>query len=298
MRSFVISFLDYIRGVKRYSPHTIISYENDLNAFLDFLVVHYDIHDVSKVNHHLIRSWIASMKKDDYSNSSLNRKISSLRSFFKYLRKHDHIDKNPMAKIKALRKPKRLPSFISESKMDHFTDRYLLEPDFREMREYLIIYLLYTTGIRRSELIGLKHGDIDYIRKEIKVLGKGGKERLCPLIEGMDGVINQYSDLKEELGFSSGPQDYLIVTDQGKKAYPKLIYNIVKQVLTGMNASDKASPHVLRHTFATHLASKGADLTAIKELLGHQGLAATQIYTHNSIDRLIKEYNKAHPKGK
>ncbi len=297
MKNLIQDFTTYLSAIKRYSDHTIISYKNDLDKLSLYVLKEYDISEVSQINHLILRSWIASLKMNGLSNNSLNRKISTLKSFFKYLRLNTIVDRNPMIKIQTMKKSKRLPSYVSNSKMNALLEPNLLNEDFEEIRNNLIIYLLYVTGMRRAELINIKNEDINYSRIEIKVLGKGNKERICPLSkEGIDLIEKYRSSLLEiELQID---HKYLLVTKKGKKCYPKLIYNVVSKKLKSINASDKTSPHVLRHTFATHLSENGAELNAIKELLGHASLAATQIYTHNNIERLKDEYKKAHPKAK
>lgn len=296
MKSLVSQFLEYLDGIKRRSPHTILSYRNDLNGFSNFCLKEYEIEEIQKISHLIIRSWIVKLKSEGNSNNSINRKISALMSFYKYLTRKQLVDKNPMAKVQTLKKVKRLPAFVPERKMTYLTEATIGEKDFTTLRDDLIIDLLYMTGIRRSELQNLKFSDVDNARQEIKVLGKGNKERRCPITAQVILKLNTYkSCLFEEFGVLD--HSYVIVTNQGKKAYPKLIFNIVTKKLKSINASEKTSPHVLRHTFATHLSSNGAELNAVKELLGHASLAATQVYTHNSIERLKKEYKRAHPLG-
>jgi len=297
MIKHVDHFLDYCIGVKNRSEHTIISYKNDLVSFQQFCLTDYEIEDIVLVNHLIIRSWIMILKKQGISNSSINRKISALKSFYKYLRRKEIVKINPMDKVQSLKKSKRLPSYVPEKKMNYLTESSISEDSsFKSIRNDLIISLLYMTGIRRSELMNLKFGDIDSSRLEMKVIGKGNKERRSPITKEVISKIELYkSVLFEEFGELE--HDYIIVSDSGKKSYPKLIYNIVTRLLKSINAADKTSPHVLRHTFATHLSARGAELNAVKELLGHASLAATQVYTHNSIERLKEEYKRAHPKG-
>lgn len=296
MNKHIDSFLRYLQDIKKNSAHTILSYENDLNGFSNYCLNQYEIKEIHLINHLMIRSWIMELKSNGISNSSINRKISALKSFYKFLRRKEVVTKNPMVKVQSLKKSKRLPSFVPKHKMDYLQEEILDKDCFSASRNELIIILLYMTGIRRSELINLKFSDINPSRLEIKVLGKGNKERLCPISKEVLKKIEAYTELKNnefgELGHS-----YIIVTDKGKPCYPKLIFNVVSKELKKINASEKTSPHVLRHTFATHLSANGAELNAVKELLGHASLAATQVYTHNTIDRLKKEYKKAHPKG-
>ena len=296
MIKYINDFLEYLNAVKRRSSHTVLSYQIDLEAFAKFCSDDYNNDDIKLINHLIIRSWIMSLKSANLSNNSINRKISALKSFYKFLIRKQVIVKNPMAKVQTLKKVKRLPAFVSEKKMTYLSEPSIGEKIFSDLRNELIIDLLYMTGIRRSELQNLKFSDVDKNRLELKVIGKGNKERRCPLTPYIISKLELYqSSLFEEFGVLD--HSYIIVTDKGKKAYPKLIFNIVSKKLKSINASEKTSPHVLRHTFATHLSSNGAELNAVKELLGHASLAATQVYTHNSIERLKKEYKRAHPLG-
>lgn len=297
MQKIVSQYLDYLAHVKRRSVHTVTSYENDLTVFLNFMIEEYEVEQIESISHLMIRSWLVDLRTQGLSNVSINRKISALKSFYRYLKKKELIVVNPMAKVLTLKKSKRLPSFVPKKKME-----YLLEPSIEEkadiscVRNELIIMLLYMTGMRRSELINIMQRDINEARLDIKVTGKGNKERLCPITKEVMAKIEEYISLKIE-HFGNIDHDYLLVTDKGKPCYPKLIFNVVSKVLKRINASEKTSPHVLRHTFATHLSANGAELNAVKELLGHASLAATQVYTHNTIERLKKEYKRAHPKG-
>ena len=296
MNNFIDAFLLYLENVKKNSSHTVLSYKNDLSAFSIYCLDQYEIEDITAINHLMIRSWIMELKTSGISNTSINRKISALKSFYKYLRRKEIVLKNPMAKVQSLKNSKRLPSFVPKSKMEVLQEANIAQASFSGMRDELIITILYMTGIRRSELINIKLMDINRSRLEIKVIGKGNKERLCPISKEVLENIDTYELLKFE-EFGALEHNYLFVTDKGKQCYPKLIFNVVSRALKQINASEKTSPHVLRHTFATHLSANGAELNAVKELLGHASLAATQVYTHNTIDRLKKEYRKAHPKG-
>jgi integrase/recombinase XerC len=296
MNNYIESFLLYLQDVKKNSGHTVISYQNDLNAFSKYCLMQYETDDIVLINHLMIRSWIMQLKSEGISNSSINRKMSALKSFYKYLRRNEVVVINPMVKVQTLKKSKRLPSYVPKSKMEYLQEETLERDSFTAIRDELIITILYMTGIRRSELINLKTSDINDSRLELKVIGKGNKERLCPISKEVLEKIKTYVKLRDEQ-FGHGDHNFLIVTDKGTPSYPKLIFNVVSRILKKINASEKTSPHVLRHTFATHLSSNGAELNAIKELLGHASLAATQVYTHNTIDRLKTEYRKAHPKG-
>lgn len=296
MKIVIDAFLLYLLDIKKNSSHTILSYENDLKGFAQYCLNQYEIEEIQVVNHLMIRSWIMELKSDGISNSSINRKISALKSFYKFLRRKEIVTKSPMVKVQSLKKSKRLPSFVPKSKMEFLQEEILVKDCFSALRDEMIITLLYMTGIRRSELINMKFSDINASRLEIKVVGKGNKERLCPISKDVLEKIDAYSVLKNK-EFGELDHSYIIVTDKGKPCYPKLVFNVVSKALKKINASEKTSPHVLRHTFATHLSANGAELNAVKELLGHASLAATQVYTHNTIDRLKTEYKKAHPKG-
>ena len=288
-------FVLYLRDVRQYSNHTITNYSNDIRQFNLFLDS-YNFEEIIQINHIHIRSWMVSLVAEKFSSKSINRKISSLRAFFKFLKRNEVIVKNPMLKIIAPKVSKRLPSYIDKSKINEILDDNLIcISDYSTAREKVIISLLYHTGMRRSELLGLKLNDLDFNNKTLKVLGKGNKERLIPLNDGILKDLQDYLEIRE----NEFPNecDFVILTDKGLRAYPKLIYNIVNNILKKYNASDKASPHVLRHTFATHLTAGGAELNAVKELLGHSSLAATQVYTHNSIERLKEVYDRSHPKA-
>lgn len=289
-------YLNYLQNSKNYSVHTVTSSRTDLLQFKEFLLQN-DVVSFLGVELIHIRSWLITLSENNLSPKSINRKISSLRSFFKYLQRNDLVNVNPMSKISGPKIPKRLPRYVDKDKLNRILDDEIISKvDYASARENIIINLLYHTGIRRSELIGLDVEKIDFHLKSIKVLGKGNKERIIPLTDQLLVELESYLKIrKDTFNIDKGP---LILTDGGMRAYPKLIYNIVVKILRKYNASDKPSPHVLRHTFATHLSSSGAELNAVKELLGHSSLAATQIYTHNSIERLKEVYDKSHPKSK
>lgn len=286
-------FLTYLESVKNYSKHTVVAYRNDLEEFKDFIVAHNITLSEARKMH--VRSFIVDLKKSRLSNRTINRKVSSLKSFYKYARQKEYIQSNPTAGIQSLKTSKRLPAYVDEHKVDRLF-HIIGEENFIEVRDRLILIILYMTGMRRSELIGLKEEDIDMQRGSIKVLGKGNKVRLLPMGQALKSYLQSYLEMKRQ-HFSELVHSTLFVTDKGNPIYPKMVYNIVNRFLKLNNLSDKQSPHVLRHTFATHLANNGADLMAIKDLLGHASLAATQVYTHNSIDALKKAYRQSHPKG-
>jgi len=292
---YIDDFQQYLMHVKKYSKHTCTNYHIDLRQFFRYLEDFGEM-TVTEVTHSHIRSWMVALMSDNISSKSINRKLSSLRSFYKYLMRQAIVDRNPTQKVIAPKIPKRLPSYVDTDKMHNILDDRLLgSPNYAGAREYITISLLYHTGIRRSELLGLRLNDIDEKAGTIKVLGKGNKERLIPLSNQALEDIAKYVEVRAE---QNSITDHFILTDKGKPPYPKLIYNIVTAVLKKYNASEKVSPHVLRHTFATHLTSSGADINAVKELLGHSSLAATQVYTHNNIERLKAVYDQSHPKSK
>lgn len=290
------SFLDYLKFEKRYSPHTVISYQNDLAGFFKFLHIQFGNVGLREITHSFIRSWLADLKAKRITSKSINRKISSLRSFFKYHLKIGNLDATPMTNVIAPKIGKRLPVFVKEkdtkeliSSLNKSTE------DWKSLNAKMLIILFYCTGMRLSELINLKEKQLDFGRSQIKVLGKGNKERIIPVSSDLIKNIEDYRRLKKREFEKT--EDSLLVTEKGKKLYPKYAYLLVNRHLGEAGSLDKKSPHVLRHTFATHLMNGGADLNAVKELLGHTSLASTQIYTHNSIEKLKNVYKKAHPKA-
>lgn len=294
--SMVNSFLKYISFEKRYSQHTVSSYQNDLGQFQSFIQDKFQADQLADATQLMIRSWVLSLMDDDISARSVNRKIASLRSFFKFLLKREVISKDPTSKIRSLKTSKELPSFADENEFSVFLNNMSFPDSFEGKRDQVILELLYGTGIRLAELIGLKISDINQGQSTIKVLGKRNKERIIPISEALKELVNNYIDDKNH-EFSHDLNSFLIVNKDGGKAYPMLIYRTVKKYLNGISSLDKKSPHALRHTFATHLLNKGADLNAVKDLLGHSSLAATQVYTHNSLDKLKSVFDQAHPKA-
>jgi integrase/recombinase XerC len=290
------SFLQYLQYEKRYSQHTIISYQTDLEQFFTYLMSQYDSPPITEVTARYIRSWLAEMRNEKMTPKSLNRKISSLRSFFKYQLKLGLIKVTPLTTIKAPKIGKRLPSFVGEKDMQTLTD-YVEFPDtWKGRTDKLLIGIFYATGMRLSELIGLKISQVDIENKQVKVLGKGNKERIIPVSKELILQLKEYCKGRQQLPVENS-SDQVFVNEKGKALYPKYVYNVVKANLSLVTTLQKKSPHVLRHTFATHLTNNGADLNAVKELLGHSSLAATQVYTHNTIDRLKDIHKKAHPKS-
>jgi integrase/recombinase XerC len=290
------SFIQYLQFEKRYSPHTILSYKTDLEQFFAYLISQYDTPPVSKVTAGFIRSWLAEMRGEKISPKSLNRKISSLKSFYKYLLKIGEVTQTPLTTIVSPKVGKRLPSFVAEKDMETLQE-YVEFPDtWMGRTDKLLVDLFYATGMRLSELINLKPSHIDEANRQIKVLGKGNKERIIPASKDLIAELFDYYKSRRGAAIEA-TTEHLFINEKGKPLYPKYVYNVVKANLSRVTTLQKKSPHVLRHTFATHLTNNGADLNAVKELLGHSSLAATQIYTHNTIDKLKDIYKKAHPKA-
>ncbi len=285
-------FLNYIKFEKRYSQHTIISYQNDLEQFFTFLT-EYDSPPVQKITATFIRSWLAQLKGEEkLTAKSINRKISTLKSFFKYQLKNGVIKVSPMTTITSPKIGKRLPQFLKESDVETLFQHVEFPDDWDGRSTRLILLLFYNTGIRLSELINLKQSQLDVYNRQIKVLGKGNKERIIPVSADL---IKELTDL---IANSPGKEiPNVFVTEKGKPLNPRNVYSRVKTYLSAVTTLEKKSPHILRHTFATHLMNNGADLNAVKELLGHSSLAATQVYTHNTIEKLKDVFKKAHPKA-
>ena len=289
------SFLKYLTFEKRYSPHTIEAYANDLNQFAIYLKSEYDIEAIKEAMHMHIRSWIVSLMQSDISPRSINRKLSSLKAYFKYLQKRGVIKVNPTNKVIAPKPSKKLPVFLKEKATQLLFEQIEFGEGFEALRDKLILELLYGTGMRRAELIGLTIANVDLAKQVVKILGKGNKERLVPFGTPLKALLIQYLEQRKEI--HSQNKDRLFLTDKGNVLYPKFVYNVVQRYLSAVTTQEKRSPHVLRHTFATHLMNEGANLNAVKELLGHSSLASTQVYTHNSIEKLKQVYKQAHPKA-
>lgn len=289
------SFLKYLQYEKRFSKHTLEAYSRDLKQLHTYLQVNYEISDLLMVNHSILRSWIVSLIEEGAQPQTVNRKLATLKSFFKFLQARQYIDQNPASRLKPLKTEKKLPTFVRESEMTSLLDQISFTEDFSGKRDKLIIELLYATGIRLSELINLTDRQVNFYQGSIKVLGKRNKERIIPIGDSFVKVLKEYLQIRDrEVGSSEG---YLIVTDSGEQLYPMLVYRTVKKYLELVTTLSKTSPHVLRHTFATHLLDKGADLNAVKDLLGHTSLAATQVYTHNSMEKLKSAFDLAHPRA-
>ena len=289
-------FLNYIQYEKRYSPHTVRAYEKDIVQAFAFMQDWYQISAVGEVTYTMLRSWMVELVGQNCQSRSINRKISALKSYYKFLIKTQVVSKNPANKIQALKIPKRLPVYLQEKVTDRLFGHDLIGLSFPDIRDHLMLEILYATGMRRSELIGLKKQDVNCARMQCKVLGKGGKHRLIPFSAHLKEKIIIYLDSRKSY-FENDNCPYFFVTNKGTMLYPKFVYNTVNKILSVVSTLEKKSPHVLRHTFATHLSNRGADLNAIKELLGHANLSATQIYTHNTIEKLKTAYLNAHPKA-
>jgi integrase/recombinase XerC len=292
---FIEQFIGYLQFEKRFSPHTVTAYRKDLTQFTDFLNT--DGLNVLSISHQEVRSWMLALMEQGSEAKTVSRKLSVLRSFYKFLQREELIRINPMVHVKAPRIPKRLPVVMDEQKMDSLLDSdHVFEDNFAGKRNRMILELLYGTGMRLSELVNLTDQDVNLYEQYIKVLGKRNKERIIPVGIPLIKLIKDYMREKLTQNFDNKGGS-LIVTNEGNNAYPQFIYRIVKLSLSQISTQTKRSPHILRHSFATALLNKGADLNAIKELLGHSSLAATQVYTHNSVEKLKSIYKQAHPKA-
>lgn len=290
-------FLKYLQFEKRTSRHTLISYETDLVQFESYLNKAYEITTPEGASHPMVRSWLIDLSEQGIGPSSINRKIACLRSLFKFLLREQRISKNPMTKVRVLKTPKRIPHFVRDTEMIEVLDnRAEEEVNHKNLRNLLIIELLYGTGMRLSELIHLKESAINFHDQTLKVLGKRNKERVIPFSAPLAELIRSYIRMRNK-EIEKKDHECLLVTDGGDPLYPVLVNRLVKQMLKGKSSVEKKSPHVLRHTYATHLLDKGAEINAVKELLGHTSLAATQVYTHNSMEKLKKVFDQAHPKA-
>jgi integrase/recombinase XerC len=289
------SFINFLKYEKRYSAHTIIAYEGEVQSFLDFLeAVEMPFQDV---DYKFCRYYFATMRERGKTASSVNRAISVLKSYYKYLQRESLSTTNPVHLIKALKVGKKLPVVVEKEKMTLLLEQMEeMDDSFENNRDFIIVELLFGTGIRLAELLEIKERDIDFYNKKILILGKRNKLRFVPMYSSLIHELKQYLEKKRESRLQNN-SEHLIVTKEGKKAYPKLVYRVVNKYLTMITSQKKRSPHILRHSFATSLLDNGADLNAIKELLGHAGLSATQIYTHNSVERLKNIYKQAHPKA-
>ena len=286
-------YTDYILLEKKQSLLTAKAYKRDLEMFQLFCVQNYQLSAIEKANYPEIRSWIVSLVDSGISNRTINRKVSSLNSFFKFLQRTEQLEVNPLANHKALKVPKRIQIPFSEAEMNEVLAA-LKGDDYESLRVASVVELLYSTGMRREELIGLKEGDLNLEQRTLKVLGKRNKERILPLLETVRETLLRYLSEKHKL---HGETEFLFVTQKGNKIYGTLVYRLVNLYFSKVSKKVKKSPHVLRHSFATHLLNKGADLNSVKELLGHSSLASTQVYTHTSLEHLKEVYNQAHPRS-
>ena len=288
------SFLEYISLEKKYSVNTVTAYKNDLISFRDFLLLEYNQENLLEVYYPQIRNWIVSLVDADISNRTINRKVSSLKSFYKYLQKSEQIVINPLSKHKALKIAKKVQIPFTTKEINAVIENIGKENNFTSTRNKLIVELFYSTGIRRTELINIKENNISLSNGTIKVLGKRNKERFVPLLTSVAVTLKSYLEIKKEY---SKNLDELFITENGNKIYETLVYRIINSYFSQVSSKVKMSPHILRHSFATHLLNEGANLNSVKELLGHSSLASTQVYTHNSLDAIKKVYNQAHPRS-
>lgn len=291
------SFINYLEFEKRSSPHTVLAYQKDLEQAEDFVKLSFDLEDLSKARHAELRAWIIDLVEQGLSTTSVNRKLATLRSYFKFLLRSRSVSQDPTYKLKSLKNPKKLPEFIQESSIESVLEEEHYGSTFEDQRDRMVMEFLYLTGVRLSELIQLRWKDLNLIEDQVKVLGKRQKERIIPLTKSLRQNIISYQKVFEERFSKAASNDYFIVTNSGEQSYPMLIYRTVKNRLDLFAQTTKRSPHLLRHTFATHLLNKGADLNAVKDLLGHANLAATQVYTHNSMEKLKAVFEQAHPKA-
>jgi integrase/recombinase XerC len=290
------SFIKYLSVEKGYSAHTVRSYGDDVEQFYIYCGLDPEKDHPDKITHRQIRYWLSSIISKGFTTRSANRKLSSLRAYYRYLLREGIVKVNPISRIQSPKSGKRVPSFVGESEMNLLLDSDQFSDDFAGVRDQLVLGLFYFTGIRLSELVGLTVERIDFSSQSLKVIGKGNKERVLPLHPELILLISSYLKLRDEL-FVNNREKTLFLTEKGKPIYSKLVYRIVKENLSKVTTLEKKSPHVLRHTFATHLLNHGAELNAIKELLGHANLSATQIYTHSSFEKLKKVYKQAHPRA-
>jgi len=292
----VVSFINYLQFEKRYSQHTVSSYRVDLEQFFTYLTGQYQSPPLAEIAPVYVRSWLAELKNDTMTAKSINRKISTLKSFFKYHLRTGTVSATPMWSVTSPKISRRLPEFVKEEDMRGLFAHMEFPEGWQGRTDRLLLLLFYQTGMRRSELMNLKESQLDFSKQVLKILGKGNKERVVPMGDELAGQLKDYRQAKRR-EIAGADATYLFVLESGKKLYPKYIYLAVHKYLGEVTTLSKRSPHILRHTFATHLTNNGADLNAVKELLGHSSLAATQVYTHNSIEKLKAAHKKAHPKA-
>ncbi len=290
------AFLNYLAFEKRYSQHTIVSYRNDLEQFFTYISSQYQVASLPDIATTFVRSWLAELKGENLTAKSINRKASSLKSFFKYHLKTGSVTTTPMWSVITPKISRRLPEFVQEKDMENMFQYLVFPDDWRGKTDRLLLQLFYQTGMRLSELVNLKENQVDVSKKVIKVLGKGNKERVVPVAETLVNELKAYQQHKRQ-DIENADTTFQFVLENGKKLYAKYVYLAVNKYLSAITTINKKSPHILRHTFATHLTNNGADLNAVKELLGHTSLAATQVYTHNNIEKLKEAHKKAHPRA-
>lgn len=290
-------FKDYLLIEKNYSVHTVNAYCVDLLAFKDFCLAFYEVFDVKEIEYFQIRSWIVSLVEKGNSNRTINRKVSSLKAYFRFLLKTHQISMNPLDKHQSLKTDKKVVVPFSKEEIREVLNSFEFDSSFDGVRDKTIIELFYATGMRRAELINLRVGDVDFANKTIKVLGKRNKERIIPMLPVVEELLKEYLVLREKLEVSADP-NCLFILKNGHKINQTFVYRTINGYFSKASTKQKKSPHVLRHSFATHLLNEGADLNSIKDLLGHSSLASTQVYTHNSIEVLKKQYTLAHPRNK
>lgn len=288
-------FIAYLTFEKRYSPHTILAYQTDLEQFAQFLKGNFEVELINEVSTPFVRTWLAGLKDEKLAARSLNRKISALKSFYKYLLRQGLAENSPLATLSGPKNPGRLPVYIEQPQLDTLWQSNIFPDTWDGLTAQLVLKTLYEMGLRRSELVNLKVGQIDFSQRTIRVTGKGNKERILPASHELLELFRNYLSQREAI--AAIPTKQVLVHEDGRPVQPQWVYQTVKTYLSAVTTQDKKSPHVLRHSFATHLTNNGADLNAVKELLGHSSLAATQVYTHNSIDKLKKVHGLAHPRG-
>jgi len=291
----ISSFISYLKHEKKYSSHTIKAYRNDLLSFKSFCAENFDVEDVETVPYNYIRSWIVHLSEKNISNRSVNRKISSLKTYYNFLQKIRIIEESPLKAHRSLKTEKRVRVPFTENEIADVINNFDNTEDFEKLRDSLMIEMLYLTGMRRAELITLNVYDVDLVKNTVKVTGKRNKERVIPLLDSVTPSIRKYLKLRGQI---KPKVPNFFITIKGKELYPTLVYRIINKNFANVSTKVKKSPHILRHSFATHLLNKGADLNSVKELLGHSSLASTQVYTHNSLQELKQMYNHAHPRSK
>jgi integrase/recombinase XerC len=289
----ISSFIQYIKYEKRFSPHTVLAYQNDLLQFFNYQKATYETENAGDISHSMIRSWIVELMEKEISPRSVNRKLTTLKTYYKFLLRQGIVKMNPMAKVQSPKTSKRLPVFVDESKMALLFSDCDFGNGFDALRDMLMLEIFYATGMRLSELINLQDSSFDLYQSQVKVLGKRNKERIIPFTNKLKEIINKY--LIERKNITESAPAFFI-TSKGKSLYPKFVYRIVTSRIGNVTTLDKKSPHILRHTFATHMLNRGADINTVKELLGHANLSATQVYTHNTIEKLKQVYKQAHPR--